>query len=232
MTHIGINQYLTLLGRTPLFYGISPEELSALLGCLGAKITVCRKQDILLLEGTRVTAVGVVLAGRIRVVREDYLGNRDILAELEPGNLFAESYACAKIAKLPVTVMSVTDGEILWIDYGRIVTTCPNSCRFHSRLIQNMLAIIAVKNVALSRKIDHLSRRSTRDKILAYLSDEAVKTGKSEFDIPFDRQEMADYLCVDRSALSAELGRLRREGILDFRRCRFTLHTRPPGRAV
>ena len=218
-----MKEYLPSLSGMPLFGGIPPEELSALLGCLNAKKAGYRKQDIILLEGQPVSTAGVVLSGTIRVVKEDYLGNRNILTELAPGDLFAESYACVQADRLPVTVLSVTDSEILWIDYGRIVTTCPSACRFHSRLIENMLKIIASKNIALSRKIEHVSKRTTREKILAYLSDEAAGCGKNEFDIPFGRQEMADYLCVDRSAMSAELGRLRDEGILRFHRNHFVL---------
>lgn len=213
-----------LFNKMPLFSGIKPEELSSMLGCLKAKKSGYRKQDIILLEGQPVPAVGIVLSGNIRIVKEDYMGNRNILTELSPGNLFAESYACAQAEKLPVTVLSVTDSEVLWIDYGRIVSTCSSSCRFHNRLIENMLGIIAAKNIALSRKIEHVSKRTTREKVLAYLSDEAAKAGKNEFDIPFSRQEMADYLCVDRSAMSGELGKLQSEGILTFHRNHFRLN--------
>ena len=213
-----------LLNRMPLFAGIKPENLPAMLSCLGAKRSGYRRQDIILLEGQPVPAVGIVLSGSLQIVKEDYRGNRNILAELAPGSLFAESYACVQAKSLPVTVLSVTGSEVLWIDYARIVNTCPSACRFHSRLIENMLKIVAAKNIALSRKIEHISQRTTREKILFYLSDEAAKAGKNEFDIPFSRQEMADYLCVDRSALSGELGRLSGEGVLTFRRNHFRLN--------
>lgn len=215
---------LPLLNNVPLFAGIKPEELSAMLGCLKAKKSGYRRQDVILLEGQPVPAVGIVLSGTVQIVKEDYMGNRNILTELAPGNLFAESYACVQAKKLPVTVLSVTDSEVLWIDYGRIVSTCSSACRFHNRLIENMLKIIAAKNIALSRKIEHVSKRTTREKILAYLSDEAAKAGKNEFDVPFSRQEMADYLCVDRSAMSGELGKLHGDGVLEFRRNHFRLN--------
>ena len=214
----------SIFNQMPLFAGIKPEELSSMLGCLGAKRSGYRRQDIILLEGQPVPAVGIVLSGSVQIVREDYMGNRNILAELAPGNLFAESYACVQAKRLPVTVLSVTGSEVLWIDYARIVRTCSSACRFHNRLIENMLKIIAAKNITLSRKIEHVSKRSMREKILSYLSDEAAKAGNHEFDISFSRQEMADYLCVDRSALSGELGKLRNEGILTFHRNHFKLN--------
>ena len=213
-----------IFNQMPLFAGIKPEDLSLMLGCLTAKKSGYRRQDVILLEGQPVPAVGIVLSGSVQIVKEDYMGNRNILAELASGNLFAESYACVQAKRLPVTVLSVTDSEVLWIDYGRIVSTCSRACRFHNRLIENMLKIIASKNIALSRKIEHVSKRTTQEKILAYLSDEAEKFGKDEFDIPFSRQEMADYLCVDRSAMSGELGKLKSEGILTFHRNHFKLN--------
>ncbi len=207
----------------PLFRGIHPDEFPRMLRCLHARTTGCRKGEIVLLEGQPVTEVGVVLSGRVQVVKEDFAGTRNILAEFGPGSLFAESYACARSDRLPVTVVSIADGEILWLDYAKIVAARPTECGFHTRLIENMLSILASRNILLSRKIEHISRRTTREKLMAYLSDQAATQGSGEFDIPFNRQELADYLCVDRSALSYELGRMQKEGLIRFRLNHFRL---------
>lgn len=214
---------LKFLNRTPLFVGIREEDLPKLLDCLRAKVSSYRKQDVILLAGQPVSSVGVVLSGQVQVVREDFMGNRDIVAGLGPGDLFAESYSFVSADSLPVTVLSATDSEVLWVQCGRIVSPCSSACGFHAKLIENMLSILASKNILLNRKIEHLSKRTTREKLLSYLSDQAARSGGREFDIPFSRQELADYLCVDRSAMSSELSKLQREGVLHFCRNHFLL---------
>ena len=222
-----MKKYPSFLAEVPLFRGIRPEDLSDMLRCLNARTANYKKQDIVLLEGQPVPDVGVVLSGQVQVVKEDFAGNRNIMAEIGPGNLFAESYSCVRADGLPVTVVSVAESEILWVDYRRIVTICPSACRFHTRLIENMLTILASKNILLSRKIEHISKRTTREKLLSYLSDQAALNGMREFDIPFSRQELADYLCVDRSAMSGELSKMQRDGVLRFQRSHFILEEVP-----
>lgn len=221
-----MEKYYPLLKRSPLFIGIREEDLAKMLQCLNARIDACQKDDILLLAGQPVSSVGIVLAGRVRIIKEDFAGNRTILAEIAPGNLFAEAFACARVNHLPVTVVSVTDGEVLWVDVRRVLHICPSACPFHTRLIENMLAVLASRNILLNQKIEHISKRSTREKLLSYLSDQADRQGSDEFDIPFNRQELADYLCVDRSAMSAELSRMQEEGILRFHFRHFVLPPR------
>ncbi len=214
---------LQLLSRIPLFRGIRTENLPEMLRCLNARTAAYGKQDIVLLAGQPAESVGIVLSGQVQVVREDFAGNRNILAEIPPGSLFAESYSCVRAGSLPVTVISTAESGVLWIDYRRIVTTCSRACRFHTKLIENTLEILASKNILLSRKIEHISKRTTREKLTAYLYDQAALHGASEFDIPFNRQELADYLCVDRSAMSNELCKMQREGRLRFHRSHFVL---------
>lgn len=218
-----MKELLPFLNKVNLFRGINPEELSGILHCLNARKTSYKKQDVILLEGQSVTSVGIVLSGKVQIIKEDFTGNRNIMAEIAPGNLFAEAYSCVQTENLPLTVLSVTESEVLWVDYRRIVTTCSSACKFHTKLIENMLAILASKNILLSQKIGHISKRTTREKLLAYLSDQAAKRGTNEFDIPFNRQELADYLCVDRSAMSNELCKLEDEGVLKFHLKHFKL---------
>lgn len=220
-----MKKYLELLTRTPLFRGIDASELDGMLGCLNASAQCYSKHGIVLLEGQPATRVGLLLSGTVQVVKEDYLGNRMIMANFGTGDLFAEAFSCVQSDRLPVTVVSLSDSEVLWLDYRRIYTACSSACRFHTKLIENMLALIATKNILLSRKISVLAKRTTREKLIAYLSDEAELQGNNAFDIPFNRQELADYLCVDRSALSSELSRMQREEILSYNLNHFILYT-------
>lgn len=211
------------LMNTPLFTGISPGDLEQMLQCLGAQFSCYQKNEAIFLEGTKVQSIGVVLSGKIQVVREDYYGNRNIVAHLGPGELFAETFACAGVPSAPVSVFATEKSEILLLDCKKILSPCPSGCGFHRLLIENLLQVMARKNLYLSGKLDLLSRRTTREKLMAYLSGEAKKAGRSEFAIPFNRQELADYLGVERSAMSAQLCRMRDEGILAFDRNRFRL---------
>lgn len=222
-----MKKYFELLRKSALFEGFSFEDLSAILGCLSARKKQYAKNAAVFLYGDAVRDIGVVLSGGVRIEREDLLGNRSILALSAPGGLFAEAFACAPAQKLPVAVTAVAESELLFIDCRRVLTPCSVACGFHTRLISNLMAILAQKNILLNEKIVVMSGRSTRDKLLTYLGGEAVKADSMSFVIPFNRQELADYLCVDRSAMSAELGRLRDEGMLDFDKSSFVLHAHP-----
>lgn len=214
------------LTATPLFQDIAVEELAPLLSCLRAVERRYTTGETVFASGQPADRVGIVREGHIAVLREDVAGNRTIVTTLGPGDLFGETFACARGADrvLPVTVQAETACVILLIDYRRIVTVCPSACTYHTRLVENMLAILADKNLLLNRRLGHLSQRTTRAKVLSYLSEEAARQGSRAITIPFDRQGLADYLCVERSALSAVLGTLRKEGILTVARNRFVLH--------
>ena len=167
--------------------------------------------------------MGVVLTGEVQTLREDLDGNRSILAAAGPGQLFGEVFACAQLDRLPVTVIASADSRILQLACRRIIETCSQSCIFHSQLIHNLLKIVARKNLMLNQKIDFISRRTTREKLMAYLTAQAKAADSRIFSIPYNRQELADYLGVERSAMSAELGKLKKEGTIDFHRNHFTL---------
>lgn len=220
-----MEQYLSFIGNTRLFKGINNIELKSILQCLNAKVEKFKKGDILLLEGETITSVGLVLKGKVQVVKEDYLGNRNIVSQVTAGHLFAESFSCVKNEKLNITVMAATDCEVIWMEYMKLITTCSYACKFHGKLIENMIFIIAKKNILMNRKIEHLTKRTTREKLLSYLFEQSREFNSNKFTIPFNRQELADYLCVDRSAMSKELSRLQKEGIIEFNKNHFTLHT-------
>ena len=219
-----MKNYLEVLQKTPLFYKMKESEIETILKCLNAMKRAYKKDEIILLAGEPVSQVGLVLEGSVQILREDISGSRTIFANLLAGDLFAEAFACSNLKILPVTVLSVTGSVILFIDYRRIITACSSACVFHIRLIENMMAVLADKNIMLNQKIEHISKRTTREKLLSYLSEQAARHGANEFSIPFNRQQLADYLCVDRSAMSGTLCKLRDEGILSFHRNAFKLY--------
>ncbi|MFA5561590.1 MAG: Crp/Fnr family transcriptional regulator [Eubacteriales bacterium] len=207
-----------------LFRGMTPEEVASLLRCLQARQAFYPKNTMVFRMGEPISEVGVVLSGVVHVVREDFWGNRNILAEQLPGDLFGESYAGAGETLSDVSVIVDRDAEILFLQLSRLLHTCRDSCDFHARLIRNLLFILSEKNLRLSKKLGHMSKRTTRDKLLSYLSEQAHRAGGRQFTIPYNRTKLAEYLSVDRSAMWVELCRMREEGLLDFERNRFTLH--------
>ena len=218
-----MEKYFEILKRCALFAGIEEKELFSLLSCLGAKTVQFEKNHTVFRCGEAISSFGIVLSGQVQIYQDDYFGNRSILGNAEPGSLFGESFAFAEIKELPVSVVTATESEIMFIDCGSLSSPCVNACSFHSRLIRNLMNIIARKNVTLTQKIEFTSKRTIRDKLLSYLSSEAQKAKSNSFSIPYNRQELADYLSVDRSAMSAELGKLRDEGVLSFRKSQFEL---------
>lgn len=206
----------------PLFAGISEEGVDQVLACLSARPRHFDKQAMLLRAGDA-PVMGVVLAGSVHILQEDFWGNRSLLGRAGPGDLFAEAFACAGVLRLPVSVEACEPTDVLLLDAGRLSAVCPTACPHHVQMIRNLLRLMAEKNVGLARKVEHMARRTTRDKLLSYLSAEARRSGGSAFSIPFNRQQLADYLAVDRSAMCSELSRLRDEGLLDFHRSAFVL---------
>lgn len=212
------------LTKTPLFQGIAPKELEQMLGCLGASARQYGKGQTIYHVGETVEQMGVVVTGSVHVVQDDVWGNRSIWAQVGPGQVFAETYASLPGEVLNVGVEAVEETQVLFLDVGRVLQVCPGGCPFHSRLLRNLLQVMALKNLNLTRKISHITPRSIRERMLAYLSNEAVRQGTMDFRIPFNRQQLADYLSVDRSALSAELSKMKREGLLDYQKNHFVLY--------
>lgn len=214
---------IDIVSDSPLFQGIKEEELKSLFSCLGGNVRDYGKHESILVEGEPVGKFGIVLQGIVQVMNEDVFGNRTILEQIGEGELFGAAYACANIGSSPVSVMAVEACTIMWLDVKRVLTVCSSACPFHQKLIRNMVYILAGKNILLGEKIRHISRRTTREKLMTYLSDQSKKAGSRHFSVPFDRQGLADYLCVERSAMSAELGKLKKERVLDFKKNEFWL---------
>ena len=219
-----MNKSIDILKQVAIFQNVSEKNILSMLKCLEAYEQVYTKNDILLLAGDKVSSVGIIVDGSAQIVKEDIMGNRNIVSEISIADMFGEAFACANVAKSPVTVLTTTGCKVMYIRFNRIVTTCSSSCGFHTKLISNMLSLIAQKNIFLNNKIDILSQRSTREKLMAYFSMQMQKTGTNKFRIPFSRDELADFLCVNRSALSRELSNMKQENILDFDRNEFEVY--------
>ena len=218
-----MKDFLPVLRSSPLFSGISAEEASAMLSCLQAEKKDFPKEAFLLHAGDTAESIGLILSGSILVIQEDIWGNRNILSKAGPGQTFAAAYACAPGSVLNVNVFAETPVTALFLNVKRILNVCPSACTHHSRIIRNLLSDLAEKNLRFSEKLTHMSQRTTRDKLMSYLSAEAQRLGTYDFDIPFSRQQLADYLGVERSGLSLELGKMRSEELLDFHKNHFAL---------
>lgn len=218
-----MEQYFESMSKCPLFAGIDRADLPELLVCLGGRVVPLAKGSPVFLEGDPAKDVGVVLEGTVQIIRDDFYGNRSVLGVVPPGGLFAEAFACAGLETLPVSVIARQDGAVLLLDCRRMLQGCSNACMYHSRLMFNLLRGIAEKNLMLTRKIRYMSRKTTREKLMEFLLDQAKQQGSGEFVIPYDRQALADYLGVDRSAMSAEIGNLRRAGLIETKGSWFRL---------
>lgn len=219
-----MKKYLNILRKCPLFFNISDDDLDRMLHCLGARIISFDKKYTVLAEGSNAKYIGVVLSGEVQIIQLDYYGNRSILANVSVGEVFGEEFACAEVDAIPVSVIALEQSEIMLIDCSHILHTCSNNCEFHQRLIFNLMKGLATKTLIFHQKCEIVAKRSTREKLLTYLSICAKRFGSNSFDIPFDRQELADYLEVDRSGLSAEISKLRSEGILETTKNHFELY--------
>lgn len=218
-----MKNFFEIVSMSPLFCGIDTDNIKKMLSCFETRIVRYNKNQPVFLQGDPARFIGIVVSGKVRIVKEDYNGTRNILAEAGPGEVFAEVFACARLNSLPVSVFASENSEIMLADCSRMISQCSRCCSFHSLFISNLLQTVARKTLILNRKAELLSKRTTREKVLTYLSSQVELSGSREFNIPFDRQELADFLSVDRSALSSELSRMRKEGLIDFHKNHFVL---------
>ena len=214
-------EYFSILKEIELFRGI--EDVESMSSCLSIMQKSFQKNEFIFDEGNYYESFGVVVKGRAAIIKEDYFGNRNISAVVKERELFGESFASAQINGVPISVVSLDNSVVLFVDYHKIISPCAKCCEDHQKLIGNMLRIVSMKNVYLNQKVDILSQRSTREKLLMFLSYMAKKSGSSTFEIEFSRQELADYLCVERSAMSNEISKLVKDRIIVADKRRFTL---------
>ena len=213
--------YMPLLKNTNMFLGIRDSEIRTMLKCLSTKKIRFQKGEYIIRSGENNHLVGLVLSGLVLIEKVDHWGTNSIFEEITPGMTFAESYACVSMLPAEINVLASTDAEVMFLDFRRIFTVCSSACVYHTKLIYNLLNAMAQKNISLTQKIEHLSKRTIRDRLLSYLSTESMKANSSSFEIPFNRQQLASYLAVDRSALCSEISKLQKEGIITCHKNRF-----------
>lgn len=201
-----------------MFDGIQPEERKAMLGCIGYHIGRFRRGDIVAFEAENIQHIGIVLSGAVDMIKEDLWGNKTMLVRSRRNEIFGETFACGSDNLSVVTFLVSEDADVLFLPFNRVMHSCTMACRFHHRLIENMVHIIADKNRDLMRKVEVVSKRTIREKLLAYLSIQAQIQESRYFEIPLGRIELAEYLCVDRSALTRELAKMKEDGLIDYDR--------------
>ena len=218
-----MKKYIEILKQTQLFAGIKDNELSAMLDCLQATIKTYKKGEYIFREGDYIDKITILVQGKLIIQKDDFWGNRSIVSAIRIGEMFGEAYATPDSGAILNDVIAEECSTVISFNIYKLLTMCPSSCRFHSIVIQNLFFAISEKNRKLVQKIGYMSNRSTRAKLLSYLSDEAKKQRSNNFTIPFNRQQLADFLSVDRSAMSKELCKMRDEGLILFDKNRFRL---------
>ena len=209
------------LANTQLFRGMEPSNIDEMLGCLLAKERTYKKGETIFPEGSPTEQIGVVLTGRAVIELVDVWGNNSVLSSIGPGGAFAEAYACVPGEPLMVNVTAAEDTEALLLNIRRVLEPCSKVCPYHVRLVRNLLALCAGKNLQLSRRVLHTGPKSIRKRLLSYFSECIKRIGSYSFDIPYNRQQLADYLSVERSALSNELSIMQRDGLIRYEKNHF-----------
>lgn len=212
-----------VIASNPLFDKIQKDDLLGMLNCLCARVHLYQKDNHIIRAGDQVRSVGVVLKGRVSIERESEEGLRNLVAVLVPGECFGESFACSKHPEALVSVVAMEDCEILFLDCKKIVTTCSSACTFHTRLIENMLSMLSEKILGLNQKLEIVSKRKIREKLFTFFETQKKNAGTNVFSIPYNREQLADFLFVDRSALSNELCKMRDEGLIRFQKNKFEI---------
>ena len=212
------------LSKIPIFQGIEEPEIASLLQCLQATERTYQKGETILSEGSITENMGIVLSGMALISCGDIWGNTSVLGHVTPGSVFAEVYACIPGEPLLITVSAAEDTTVLFMNVGRILSTCTNACPFHTRLARNLLTGCAHKSLQLAQRILHTSSKSIRGRLMSYFSQCAKQAGNHIFHIPYNRQQLADYLGVDRSAMCHELSKMQKEGLISYEKNRFSLN--------
>lgn len=218
-----MKKYIPILKRTRMFSGVSEEEIGTMLSCLQARLCTYKKGEYVLRQGERIDNIMVLVEGKLHIQHDDYWGNRSIINMISAGEMFGEAYSAPESSTIMNDVLAVEDSAVIYFDVNKVISVCHTACKFHSIVIHNLFFAISEKNRKLIQKLGYMSKRTTREKLTAYLSDEAKRQNSGTFSIPFNRQQLADFLSVDRSAMSNELCKMRDEGKIKFEKNRFTL---------
>jgi len=215
---------IEILKKSKLFLGLKEAEITSVLKCLGSRNQRYLKGEYIFLAGESKPAVGIIISGKAQVLKENILGNSMIIGFLQTADMFGETFACMGKKTIPVTVIALETSEVLWLDLNCIIHTCQNACAFHHQLILNLLKIFADKNAFLNQKMSYITHKTIRSRLEAYFYDMMDQNGSPDFVIPLNRNELSDYLCIDRSAMCRELSNMKNDGVLDYKGANFHLY--------
>ena len=218
-----MKKYLPILRNSPFFKGLTDQEILSILHCVNAATVFKERDSYIFRAGDTTEVMGLVVSGGVLIIQEDLWGHRNILSKCHAGDFFGEPYAASPGAILNISVVADEDCEIIFLNVQRLLVSCQTACEHHQKLIRNLVSVLANKILVFNDKITHVGKRTIRDKLLSYLSAESTRHSSLSFDIPFDRQQLADYLCIDRAAMSTEISRLQKEGLLKTNRNHFEL---------
>lgn len=219
-----MTNYVSIIKQSQLFSGVGEEEINSMLKCLDATLHEYKKGEYVFRQGEYLSHIMILVKGKLHVQREDFWGNRSIINQINCGEMFGEAYVTPDSGSILNDVVAIEDSSVIFFDVRKILTVCSSACRFHTTVIQNLFFSISNKNRMLVQKLGHMSKRTTRDKLISYLSEQSQKSKSETFEIPFNRQQLADYLSVDRSAMSNELSKMKNEGLINFEKNRFHLY--------
>lgn len=222
-----MEKYLSKIKKSPLFIGITEAELLKMLKCFNARIKKFETGDMIIRQGDLISKIYIIIDGIVNIEKDSYWGRRIIIQKLYDYNNIALGLVASKTLESTISAVCAKKSAIMIMDFTRCSTMCKNACNHHTALIQNMFKILSRENIELLEKIENISQKSIRDKLLTYLSNESIKRKTSSFEISFNRQELADYLNIDRSAMSFEMSKLKKEGVIDFEKNKFILYELP-----
>ncbi|WP_026659038.1 Crp/Fnr family transcriptional regulator [Butyrivibrio sp. AC2005] len=213
---------ISVLEKSRLFLGMTSRELSSCLESLDAREKKYRKDDVILHAGDQTSNIGMVLSGSVTIESNDVWGNCTVLSHVGKNQYFAETYALLGEVLL-VDVRANEDCSILFCNIRNLLNDSKKSSSWKEKLLKNILIISSQKNLILSGRSFHTSPKSCRGRLLSYLNSIALQTGSKEFDIPFNRQQLADYLNLERTNMSKELSHMKDEGLIEYRKSHFKL---------
>lgn len=214
---------IDFLMKLPIFYNLKTEEIINILNFFNYSKENFEKNNFIFEIGKPISKIGIILSGEINIIKEDFWGNRNILNKFKSGEIFGEVFALAKVSPNNILVETSQNSKILFLDLTNFSIDNENNSNEILKFLSNIFKISLKKNILFTEKLEHITKKTIREKIISYLSTEALKNRSNSFFIKFDRQELADYLFVERSALSRELSSMKKDGLIEYNKNHFTL---------
>nr|WP_317357623.1 Crp/Fnr family transcriptional regulator [uncultured Tyzzerella sp.] len=218
-----MEKYIKIIKNSKLFFNISEDEIKLILNHLLLHIKDYKKGQYIFNIGDKINGLGLVVSGLVHIEKEDFFGNRSIICQVCENDIFGASYYYDE-EPLPNNILAATNTTIMFLDIKKSLNLQNHCCDKNLKVMDNFIKIMLKKNKDINKKLDHISQRNIRNKILSFLYDQSLKNNSNSFYISFNRQQLADYLCIDRSALSSELSKMRKENLINFTKNYFQLN--------